>query len=66
MIANSIPLVRELSSLIQWLLIINVLLIGAVILFAYRTITLSRRVEELEREKQAESPPQATENHSPK
>lgn len=47
---NSIPVVDDLSNLVKWLLLVNVLLTGATILFAFRAELYKERVEELEAE----------------
>jgi hypothetical protein len=47
---NSIPVLDELSGLVKWLLIVNVLLTGMTILFAFRAAIYKERVEELEKE----------------
>jgi len=47
---NSIPVMDDLSNLVKWLLVVNVLLTGGVILFAFRAAMYKERVEELEAE----------------
>ncbi|MGI8906254.1 MAG: hypothetical protein ACR2IE_07170 [Candidatus Sumerlaeaceae bacterium] len=47
---NSIPVLDDLSNLVKWLLLVNVLLTGATILFAFRAALYKERVEELETE----------------
>ena len=46
-IAN-IPLISGLAGLIEWLLLLNVVLTGAVILLAFRVTQYKRRADELE------------------
>lgn len=47
---NSIPVLDDLSNLVKWLLVVNVLLTGTTILFAFRAALYKERVDELERE----------------
>lgn len=47
---NALPVVDELSNLVRWLLVVNVLLTGGVILFAFRAAMYKERIEELEAE----------------
>lgn len=47
-VTTSIPLIGRLTNILTWLLFINTLLVGGVILQAYRAIGLRRRIEELE------------------
>ena len=47
---NSIPVLDELSNLVKWLLLVNVLLTGMVILFAFRAALYKERIDELESE----------------
>lgn len=43
-----IPLVRGLTDLVEWLMLLNVVLTGAVILFAFRASHYKQQAEELE------------------
>lgn len=45
---SNIPLIRNLTSLIELLLLVNVLLTGAVILLAFRAAQYKREAEDLE------------------
>lgn len=45
---NNIPLIRNLTGLVELLLLVNVLLTGAVILLAFRASQYKRDAEELE------------------
>lgn len=45
---TNIPLIQNLSQLVEWLLLINVVLIGAVILLAFRISQYKQQAEELE------------------
>jgi hypothetical protein len=47
---TTIPFIGTLASITQWILLLNVVLIGLVILFAYRAAALKARVEDLERQ----------------
>lgn len=47
-VAASFPLIGQLSTIINVLLFLNSLLAGAVILFAFRAVTLGDRVRKLE------------------
>jgi hypothetical protein len=55
----SIPLVSKLGSILSWLLFINALLIGAVVLLAYKVTALRQRVRELEQQLDRDAIPQA-------
>lgn len=45
---TKIPLIQDLTDLVVWLLLFNVLLTSAVILFAFRASQYKSRAEELE------------------
>lgn len=47
---TNIPLIKSLTELVEWLLLLNVLLTGAVILLAFRATHYKRQAEELESE----------------
>lgn len=47
---TTIPFIGRLTSITHWVLLLNVVLIGLVILFAFRAAALKTRVEQLERE----------------
>lgn len=47
---TNIPLISNLSHLVEWLLLFNVLLTGAVILLAFRAAHYKQRAEDLESE----------------
>lgn len=55
----SIPLLGQLGTTLQWLMLINALLIGAVVLLACRTAHLSERVRELEQQLEEKTPDSA-------
>jgi hypothetical protein len=44
----TIPLISRLGTIVNWLFFLNTLLVGAVILFAWRAKQLGERVRELE------------------
>jgi hypothetical protein len=62
-VTTSIPLIGRLTTLLTWLLFINTLLIGAVILLAYRSVGLTRRIHELESEQQPREPDSTAGKH---
>jgi hypothetical protein len=45
---TNIPLIRNLTELVEWLLLLNVVLTGAVILLAFRATHYKKQAEELE------------------
>ena len=47
-VATTIPLIARLGSIVHWVMLLNVLLIGAVVFLGHRVAALSRRVRELE------------------
>ncbi|MCX7718727.1 MAG: hypothetical protein N2111_10065 [Candidatus Sumerlaeaceae bacterium] len=47
-VSTTIPLIGQLGALVQWLLLLNIVLIGLCVIFGHRAIALSRRVRELE------------------
>lgn len=47
-VATTVPLIGQLGALVQWLLLANILLVGACVILGHRAITLARRVRELE------------------
>ncbi len=47
---NSTPVLDDLSNLVKWLLVVNVILTGGVILFAFRAAIYKERIDELEAE----------------
>ena len=49
-IVSRIPVIGELGHLVEWLLVFNIILIGAVILLAFRLAQYKHRVEDLEDE----------------
>ncbi len=46
--AFSLPLISNLGALVQWLLFINILLVGVIILLAARLSALERRLRDAE------------------
>jgi hypothetical protein len=47
---TTIPLIGRLGTIVQWVFLLNALLIGCVVFFAYRAAALRARVEQLENE----------------
>lgn len=47
---SHIPLIKNLTDLVEWLLLLNAVLTGAVILLAFRATAYKQRAEELESE----------------
>ncbi len=47
---TKIPIINNLTNIVEWLFLFNVLLTGAVILFAFRALHYKHRADELEAE----------------
>jgi hypothetical protein len=54
-VSTTIPLIGQLGALVQWLLLLNILLIGMCVILGHRVVTLERRVRELEHRDGAEA-----------
>ena len=67
-VAQQIPLVQTLATLLDWAFLLNVVLAGVMVLFALWTARLRRRVRELEQqltEAQVGSKPPTVVNDTP-
>lgn len=49
-ILSNIPLISELAGLVEWLLLLNVILTGMVILLGFRVMQYKQRADDLESE----------------
>jgi hypothetical protein len=54
-VVSSLPIVGSMANLVVWLLLMNVLLLGGVILLAYRLASVSERLSQLETGEASES-----------
>lgn len=49
-ILSNIPLISELAGLVEWLLLLNIVLTGMVILLGFRVMQYKQRADDLESE----------------